>query len=405
MKYLFSACRLVTLMIFCCLSTTSILVTKSPVAHQAFAKVIHPLNKLFPNFRIKSKVLPLLIGSSIVLFSPSTADALSSGSRIGGSSFRSSYSSGGRSSSRSSYSSSRSSGQPSSSPTSTSSYRSGGSSLGSSSSAKSYSKSGSSLVSSSPVESKSNSGSSVSYSSYPKPTFYPTFTPTYYSPSYPSSAIIVQPQVPLYSSYPVEQKSVSSVEDSSEVKNDHVESLTSTGLVADYSSSYCYDNTWITCFSSVVITLYFAVLAYPLLEGRRSDNAFSHPIPWMNRVTITKLQLALDADWSDDGNIMNRLAKHVSKYGGSDNLSYNNKNDLSKLLSVVCIDLLTLANDWRSVSHDSNTMFDNSESKVENTFQKLAVQEQSKFKLKLKNKSNSLKLLPRRTLVVVKASN
>lgn len=125
----------------------------------------------------------------------------------------------------------------------------------------------------------------------------------------------------------------------------------------------------------------FTVFAlYKVFENRAGSSDFSGFNSVDESATITKLQLALTADWRDSESIMKKLSLIASKYGNIDG-----RNDLANLLSEVTLALLRKKNDWHSVAYDAN--FINDQSRVEGTFQKLAIQERSKFEIESDSKS------------------
>jgi uncharacterized membrane protein len=101
--------------------------------------------------------------------------------------------------------------------------------------------------------------------------------------------------------------------------------------------------------------------------------------------TVLKLQLALDADWAQRGHIMETLAAIASSSSSS------NRAELSRLLSEASLALLRRQDDWQAASLSGQRFSQppllslpgsrakEASSEAEPYFQRLAVQERSKF--------------------------
>jgi uncharacterized membrane protein len=98
-------------------------------------------------------------------------------------------------------------------------------------------------------------------------------------------------------------------------------------------------------------------------------------------VSVIKIQLALDSDWSDRDNIMETLASLSSRY---ENMS--ERSEFSKLLSQTSMALLRRQPDWNSVSYQGEYFNNFQLNNAEPLYQKIAVNERSKF---MKEKSGS----------------
>jgi uncharacterized membrane protein len=92
--------------------------------------------------------------------------------------------------------------------------------------------------------------------------------------------------------------------------------------------------------------------------------------------TVLKLQVSLDSNWSQRGNIMETLTDLASRKGSS----INSRSDISSLLSEASIALLRRESDWNSATIDGEVFNGgNNAIKAEPFYQKLAITERTKF--------------------------
>ena len=91
-------------------------------------------------------------------------------------------------------------------------------------------------------------------------------------------------------------------------------------------------------------------------------------------VSVIKIQLGLDADWNERGNIMETLDILAQK-----NAAMSGRNDISRLLSDSALSLLRKQNDWNSAAYESSYFNQVVASKGQPLFQQLAIKERSKF--------------------------
>ena len=89
--------------------------------------------------------------------------------------------------------------------------------------------------------------------------------------------------------------------------------------------------------------------------------------------TVMKIQVALSADWAEQKNIMNTLARLAEK-----NAAMGGRNDLATLLSDASLALLRKQGDWNAVAYESE-LFGGGGRKAEPAFQQLAIKERAKF--------------------------
>ena len=88
---------------------------------------------------------------------------------------------------------------------------------------------------------------------------------------------------------------------------------------------------------------------------------------------VVKINIGLDADWGP-GNVMDSLRVIASK-----NEDLSSRQALSNLLSDACLVLLRKQNDWNSVAFEKKDFSGNDGKKTESNFQKLSIEERSKF--------------------------
>jgi uncharacterized membrane protein len=119
-----------------------------------------------------------------------------------------------------------------------------------------------------------------------------------------------------------------------------------------------------------------AYVAYSLLKNRIGGSDFATGDDDSGSLgsgaTVLKLQVALDSDWSQNGNIMNTLSNIAEKKG-----AISGRVEIASLLSETAIALLRRKDSWNSASIDGEKF--NGALKAEPYFQKIAVQERTKF--------------------------
>jgi uncharacterized membrane protein len=89
--------------------------------------------------------------------------------------------------------------------------------------------------------------------------------------------------------------------------------------------------------------------------------------------TVIKLQIALQSDWAESGNVMETLSRLAEK-----NSAMSNRSDLARLLSESSLALLRRVNDWDGAAFEGER-FMMGPQKAEPYFQRLAIGERSKF--------------------------
>ena len=104
---------------------------------------------------------------------------------------------------------------------------------------------------------------------------------------------------------------------------------------------------------NVLLFGFTAFALYNFLQNRAGSSDFSggnsESGVFGQTATVTKLQIAVSADWKDQDNIMQKLATIASKYG-----SIDGRGELASLLSEVSLALLRNKSDWQSVSYDGS---------------------------------------------------
>lgn len=123
---------------------------------------------------------------------------------------------------------------------------------------------------------------------------------------------------------------------------------------------------------NLVIFAFTAYALYSFLSNRMGGSKFDEFENNNELSTVLKLQLSINSDWNNDNNIMSNLALIANNYGNS-----RDRNTLAKLLSETSLCLLRKQNDWHSASIECNTKFDLNS--AEQSFQRLAIAERSKF--------------------------
>lgn len=120
-----------------------------------------------------------------------------------------------------------------------------------------------------------------------------------------------------------------------------------------------------------------AYAIYNVLQNRVGSSDFSNfedGGALGDGASIVKLQVSLDADWSKDGNIMQTMADLAARKG-----IISGRSDISSLLSEASVALLRRQNDWSAVSFDTQEFRRGESDRAEPAFQRLAIQERTKF--------------------------
>ena len=124
--------------------------------------------------------------------------------------------------------------------------------------------------------------------------------------------------------------------------------------------------------------------AYSIYSSRVGGSSFSSDDDsgsLGSGATVVKVQIGLDADWSDSGSIMRTLSDLSLKHN-----SVNSRGEISRLLSDAAIALLRKQSDWNSATVDSQLF--NGASKAEPVFQRISVNERTKFEKETNGDSN-----------------
>lgn len=126
-----------------------------------------------------------------------------------------------------------------------------------------------------------------------------------------------------------------------------------------------------------------AYAAYSLLQNRAGGSDFSNEGgrgSLGSGATVIKLQLALDTDWAESGNIMSTLSDLASRPGLT-----SGRSELAQLLSEASIALLRRKASWVAASVEGERFnWDNTAEKSEPYFQKMTVNERAKFERETK---------------------
>lgn len=125
-----------------------------------------------------------------------------------------------------------------------------------------------------------------------------------------------------------------------------------------------------------------AFVAYNLLKNRIGGTDFSNDDGDSGSLgsgaTVIKLQLGLDSDWSQSSNIMDALSSVASQRG-----TVTGRSAIANLLSETSIALLRRKSSWNSASIEGEKF--NGALKAEPYFQKVAIQERTKFESETTN--------------------
>lgn len=136
-----------------------------------------------------------------------------------------------------------------------------------------------------------------------------------------------------------------------------------------------------------------AYVAYNIAKGRTGGTAFFNDQDTNSEVgslgagaTVVKIQVCMDENWTDGNNIMSSLAKLANR--NNNNMASSAQSDratLSRMLSEVSMILLRKQSQWVSASIRGERFGGNilnaanDAKRAEPYFQKLAIQERSKF--------------------------
>lgn len=125
-----------------------------------------------------------------------------------------------------------------------------------------------------------------------------------------------------------------------------------------------------------------AYVAYSLLQNRAGGSDFfsnGETGSLGNGATVVKLQIALDSNWDEGGNIMDTL-NALSTRNARDRGIMTGRTELSSLLSEAAITLLRRKDSWSAAAIDGERFYgSDGTSKAEPLFQRMVVQERSKF--------------------------
>ena len=119
-----------------------------------------------------------------------------------------------------------------------------------------------------------------------------------------------------------------------------------------------------------------AYAIYTVLSNRAGGSDFSNSEnagSLGSGATVMKVQVALESDWAERGNIMNTLSMLAEK-----NSALSGRGDIAKLLSEASLALLRKQSDWNSAAYEGE-LFRGSGQSAEPAFQKLAIKERAKF--------------------------
>jgi uncharacterized membrane protein len=119
-----------------------------------------------------------------------------------------------------------------------------------------------------------------------------------------------------------------------------------------------------------------AFAIYTVLSNRAGGSDFSNSEEGGSLgsgATVMKVQVALESDWAERGNIMNTLSMLAEK-----NAAMSGRGDIAKLLSEASLALLRKRSDWNSAAYEGE-LFRSSGAAAEPAFQKLAIKERAKF--------------------------
>lgn len=130
-----------------------------------------------------------------------------------------------------------------------------------------------------------------------------------------------------------------------------------------YSPMYIPFNYVPVNFDVVVVGTLSYVVFQAVSNKMRESSDFSN-----NKVSVIKLQIALDTDWSEHGNIIENLNSIAN--------SFDKRADIADLLSKSALVLLRKSSDWNAAAYESEIL---DSSKAEVYFQKLAIAERAKY--------------------------
>jgi uncharacterized membrane protein len=143
--------------------------------------------------------------------------------------------------------------------------------------------------------------------------------------------------------------------------------------------------------ADVVLLAGAAYLAYSLLKNRAGGSSFlsaGEGGSLGNGATVIKLQIALESNWSQSGNIMETISQ-ISQKNAGDQAVMTGRTELSTLLSETALALLRRKDSWSAASL-SGERFSGGDGalRAEPSFQRTVVQERSKFESEVKPSSS-----------------
>ena len=126
-----------------------------------------------------------------------------------------------------------------------------------------------------------------------------------------------------------------------------------------------------------------AYVAYSVLQNRAGGSDFfgnDDGGSMQSGATVLKLQIALDEDWGQSGNIMDTMAMLCSR-NSRGTRSLSTRSEISSLLSDAAMSLLRKKGQWNSaaVEGEKFSAGQSSGDNVEKYFQRIVVQERAKF--------------------------
>jgi uncharacterized membrane protein len=139
--------------------------------------------------------------------------------------------------------------------------------------------------------------------------------------------------------------------------------------------------------ADVVLLAGAAYLAYTLLKNRAGGSSFlsaGEGGSLGSGATVIKLQIALESDWSQEGNIMETMSRISQKNAGGQAVM-TGRTELSTLLSETALALLRRKDSWSAASLSGERFAGGDGAlRAEPSFQRTVVQERSKFESEVK---------------------
>jgi len=126
---------------------------------------------------------------------------------------------------------------------------------------------------------------------------------------------------------------------------------------------------------NVILLAGAAYLAYTVLSNRAGGSDFGNESEGGSLgggATVVKLQVALDSDWAEQGNIMETLARLAATKG-----TITGRSQISNLLTEASVALLRKKSAWSAASIEGERF--GGPKKAEPYFQQLAIAERAKF--------------------------